>query len=91
VEAWCAGRNNHPVEVMLHDVIFDHLLAGLRAGVLVLLNDDDIGKCSGVLGDSTTINGSGNVQATVTDIDSDSEIFLIALRDHVFPSTFLIP
>jgi len=66
-----AGGHDHPVDGEAADILFDKILARIRAKITVVPGYLDPRKGAGKLGKFITINGGSNIGATVTDIDTD--------------------
>jgi hypothetical protein len=72
VEARGAGGDDDALQLMLRDVLLDHILARIRAGELEVPGDLDPREGFGELGEGGGLQNPCNVQATVTDVNSDS-------------------
>jgi len=68
------GCHHHPIDGEVPDILFDEILARVRAKITVVPGDLDSGKGAGKLGKFITINRGSNIGATVTDINTDIPI-----------------
>ena len=66
-----AGRDDGPRDAVLLDVLLDQVLAGVRAHVLVLARDGDVGLFGRPARDLCDVDLAGDVGAAVADVDAD--------------------
>ena len=72
VEVGRAGRHHDPVELLLLDVLLDHLLAERGAHELVVAGDDDAGEgLARPAGHLRDVHHARDVRAAVADVDAD--------------------
>jgi hypothetical protein len=72
VQARRTAGDDHPVEIVVEDVLLDLLLPRLGTGVDDVLGHDHALGPGHVVGDLPAIHGLGDVQPAVTDVDADA-------------------
>src|SRR5512137_1746248 len=70
VERWGAGSNDHMIEAMLLDALFDHVLAGFGTDKGIVRRNDNIREQLEVLTHLIHINGVLDVVTAMTDKDT---------------------
>ena len=69
-----ATGHHHAIQLELLNVLLDHLLAGVRAHVLVVARNDHVGKIGGEVGHRLAVHHPGDVGAAMADVDSDADV-----------------
>ena len=79
------GRHNHPVQMLLLDVLHDKVLPGIRTHVGVGPRDDNVGLFFGKPTHRLDIHMVRNVDPTVADIDTNPHAEPLArpLASHI--------
>jgi hypothetical protein len=66
-----ASRYHHPINAIVSDIVLNQFLARIRAHILIISGDFDMGKGLSKCPDPFDIYCRRNVDSTMTDIDTD--------------------
>ena len=75
VELGGAGRQHHPVQGKVLDILLYFLLARLGAGIEMMAADRHPGQILGCRGQGFGVQDPGDVEAAVADIEADAGFF----------------
>ncbi len=74
MQARRAGGNHNAIQVLLENVLFDALLSRLGTGIRDVLRNHHIFEARRRFGDFGAIDGLGDVQSAVADINPDARL-----------------
>jgi hypothetical protein len=70
------GCNHDPVNAQIFNIVLDPVLTGIRTHILIVPGNGHMGKGPGKGCDLLNINRCGNVDSTMTDIDTNFHNFI---------------
>jgi hypothetical protein len=75
-----AGGHNHPVQLVVPDIVPDGFLTGLRTHEHVVSGDSDPAKGGGKLSHFFRVDPASNIEAAVANIYSDPSLHAYSVR-----------